>query len=91
MEKSCDTCQKRDTCKKSIGFLFGFCESEYKPKTPEPAPLRVCPRCLSAIESHEGRQVTRIIDIDLDLDDDEKPVVCDWCDESDSDILYEIL
>lgn len=51
-----------------------------------PQPLRVCPRCLMAIESREGSQITRKIYLD---DDDETP--CDWCEEADSDILYEIL
>lgn len=52
----------------------------------EPAPLRVCERCLLAIESREGEQITRKIYVDED-----NPQKCDWCEESDFDILYEIL
>lgn len=56
------------------------------PETPkEPAKLCVCSRCLMAIESHEGQQITRKIYLD---DDDPRP--CDWCEESDFDTLYEI-
>ena len=50
--------------------------------------LHVCRRCLMAIESHEGKQRTLEIDVELDLDDYEN-VTCDWCDEY-ADILYEI-
>jgi len=33
MEKSCDTCTKKDTCKKDIGNMFGFCNIDYEPIT----------------------------------------------------------
>jgi hypothetical protein len=59
--------------------------TNYTPE-PEPAPLRVCERCLMAIESREGSQITRKIYVDED-----NPQKCDWCEESDFDILYEIL
>ena len=63
-----------------IGFMV---ENE---KSEEPAPLRVCERCLMAIESREGSQVTRKIYVDED-----SPQKCDWCETDDNDILYEIL
>ena len=31
MKKSCDTCAKKDTCKRATGFMFGFCNTEYVP------------------------------------------------------------
>lgn len=46
--------------------------------------LCVCRKCLMAIESHEGRQITEY------LDDDECGNICDWCEEE-SDGLYIIL
>ena len=53
--------------------------------------LRVCWRCLMAIESHEGDQITRRIYID----DDDTETRCDWCDDTADDggfdMLYEIL
>lgn len=52
----------------------------------EPAPLRVCERCLMAIESREGQQITRKIYVDED-----DPQKCDWCETDDNGILYEIL
>ena len=52
----------------------------------EPKKLCVCSRCLMAIESHEGQQITRKIYLD---DDDAR--ACDWCEEAHTDILYEIL
>lgn len=55
-------------------------------ETEEPAPLRVCERCLMAIESREGSQITRKIYVDED-----DPQKCDWCETDDNDILYEIL
>lgn len=60
-------------------------------KAPEPPrTLRVCLHCLQAIESREGRQVTR----EIYIDEDENPR-CDWCeetaDEGGFDRLYEIL
>lgn len=54
--------------------------------TENPQPLRVCPRCLMAIESREGRQFTRPIYLD-----DDEPARCEWCDDDISDILYEFL
>ena len=47
--------------------------------------LTVCRQCLLAIESHEGRQIVRPIDID----DDSDPR-CDWCDGTENTTLYEI-
>ena len=29
--KSCDTCAKRGTCKKDMGFMFNYCNTDYKP------------------------------------------------------------
>lgn len=29
--KSCDTCAKRDTCKKDIGFMYNHCNTDYEP------------------------------------------------------------
>ena len=53
-------------------------------------PLRVCPHCLQAIESREGKQITRMVY----FDDDENPR-CEWCEETADDggfdRLYEIL
>lgn len=54
--------------------------------TEKPQPLRVCPRCLMAIESREGRQFTRPIYLD-----DDEPARCEWCEDDISDILYEFL
>lgn len=50
--------------------------------------LCVCWRCLLAIESHEGAQITRRIYWD---GDEENPLVCDWCDDDQETELYEIL
>ena len=51
--------------------------------------LWVCERCLAAIESHEGKQVTLKHYIDEDADADES--TCDWCGEDCFDVLYEIV
>ena len=32
-ENTCETCLSRQMCKKTIGFLFGFCNVDYKPDT----------------------------------------------------------
>ena len=50
--------------------------------------LCVCWRCLLAIESHEGQQITRKIYWD---GDEETPFICDWCDDDMETELYEIL
>lgn len=56
-------------------------------KTQEPTPpLCVCERCLMAIESREGKQITRQLFIDEDA-----PRACDWCENDGFDTLYEIL
>lgn len=49
--------------------------------------LWVCSRCLMAIESHEGNQVTMRHYVD-EADDESK---CDWCEESGFDTLYELV
>lgn len=55
-----------------------------------PDKLTVCERCLMAIESREGEQITRRVYID----DDENPA-CDWCGETANEggfcVLYEFI
>lgn len=53
-------------------------------------PLRVCARCLAAIESREGSQCARKIDYNWCDDDDTCDFVCEWCGDDSTDILYEI-
>ena len=53
----------------------------------EPNTLRVCERCLWAIESREGNQ--RALKIYVD-EENESECTCDWCGESCFDVLYEI-
>lgn len=50
--------------------------------------LKVCDRCLAAIESREGKQATKTIYIDDDAPETES--TCSWCEESGFDILHEI-
>lgn len=53
--------------------------------------LKVCYRCLLAIECHEGEQITRKIYIE----DDDNETRCEWCENTPDDggfcELYEIL
>jgi len=30
MSGMCESCTKRDGCKKDIGFIFGFCNTDYE-------------------------------------------------------------
>ena len=53
----------------------------------EPNTLYVCEHCLMAIESREGNLPT--LKHYLDADDTESN--CDWCGETEIDVLYEIL
>lgn len=53
-------------------------------------PLRVCARCLAAIESREGSQYAHKIDLNWCDDDDTCDFVCEWCGDDSTDILYEI-
>jgi hypothetical protein len=50
--------------------------------------LKVCEHCLAAIESREGKQVTRTHYIDCD---DLEGSKCEWCEEEGFDVLYELL
>ena len=49
--------------------------------------MKVCDRCLAAIESREGKQLT----VPLYKDEDSEDFVCDWCGEDMYDTLHEIL
>ena len=49
--------------------------------------LKVCDRCLMAIESREGKQPTMTHYWDGESED----FVCDWCEEDGFDTLHEIL
>lgn len=53
--------------------------------------LKVCWRCLQAIESHEGTQIVR----KHYIDEDDTESKCDWCDdtadEGGFDALYELI
>lgn len=35
MAGNCDTCAKKETCTKDIGFIWGFCNTDYKPMKKE--------------------------------------------------------
>ena len=52
----------------------------------------LCPNCLSALESHEGKQRVIRHDIELEFDDDEfdEASKCDWCEDNDFNVLYEL-
>ena len=50
--------------------------------------LKVCDRCLMAIESREGNQPTIRYFVD---EDDMEESTCMWCGESGFDVLYEII
>ena len=52
----------------------------------------VCKHCLSAIQSREGNQLTITHDIDLEFDErNEENSKCDWCEQTDNDVLYELI
>lgn len=53
----------------------------------EPDTLKVCEHCLWAIESREGNLLT--LKHYIDADDTESK--CDWCGETEIDVLYELL
>lgn len=54
--------------------------------------LWVCKSCLSAIQSHEGNQVTITHDIDLEFDErTDENSKCEWCEDTDFDVLYELM
>lgn len=49
--------------------------------------MKVCERCLWAIESREGNQRS----IKHWIDEDEEEIVCEWCEEViENDSYYEI-
>lgn len=53
--------------------------------------LWVCARCLAAIESHEGTQLTKK-HTDVDCTEEEwDDGRCDWCEDDGFDELYELL
>lgn len=35
MKGNCENCANRATCKKSIGFMFGFCNTDFVPEQSE--------------------------------------------------------
>ena len=51
------------------------------------ANLKVCDRCLMAIESREGKQAS----IPRYWDGESEDFVCDWCEEDGFDTLNEII
>lgn len=54
--------------------------------------LWVCKHCLLAIQSREGNQLTITHDIDLEFDErTEENSKCDWCKQTDNDVLYELI
>lgn len=56
-------------------------------KVDEENNLKVCEHCLMAIESREGKQVTRTHYID----EDDKEAKCEWCGETELNTLYELI
>lgn len=57
-------------------------------KVDEENNLKVCEHCLAAIESREGKQVTRTHYIDSD---DLEGSKCEWCEQDGFDTLYELI
>lgn len=53
--------------------------------------LWVCPHCLAAIESREGKQATVCHDIELEFEDIDKSSKCDWCEQDGFSTLYELI
>ena len=49
--------------------------------------LRVCERCMLAIESREGNQYSKTVYVDEENPEESH---CDWCDEDGFDMLYEL-
>ena len=49
--------------------------------------LKVCDRCLEAIESHDGKQATLTIYVD---EENEQESTCNWCNENGFSVLHEI-
>lgn len=35
MTGECESCAKRETCKKDIGFIWGFCNTDFVPEQPK--------------------------------------------------------
>ena len=35
MAGNCENCAKREQCKKEIGIIFGFCNTEFEPEQEE--------------------------------------------------------
>jgi hypothetical protein len=52
--------------------------------------LLVCERCLWAIESREGKQMTIKHYIDPE-DEEEQQHHCDWCGNEENYVLYELI
>lgn len=77
-----------NACYKVNNYYLFDDEIPAAPQEPEenPPKLCVCERCLMAIESREGQQITRKIYLD---EDDPRP--CDWCEDTENDVLYELL
>ena len=58
--------------------------------------LWVCERCLMAIESREGRQITLEHYVDNEewfdsTEEYEQESKCDWCEECEFNTLYELI
>lgn len=55
--------------------------------------LWVCPHCLEAIQSREGKQKTIRHDIELECDEEdfEEASKCDWCEDNGFVSLYELV
>ena len=53
--------------------------------------LWICPHCLEAIESREGKQAAMCHDIELEFEDIDKPSKCDWCEQDGFSTLYELI
>ena len=49
--------------------------------------MKVCKRCLEAIECKEGYQMSKKLIVD---ENDPIESTCEWCEENGFDVLYEI-
>lgn len=63
-------------------------DAQKKPKNSLTDNLMVCQQCLSAIESREGAMASKTHSVDAE---NETTSVCDWCEETGNDVLYELI
>lgn len=60
MKKSCETCKHSNECNRTMGIMWGFCNTNYEPKTEERATTNATQSIISNLSAMGANPIIKI-------------------------------